>query len=188
VEGIVMADGRMPYQIIDDMIAARSRLSDKKVLTELAAIPPLADEDDTCWEGEEYWHQVAYPYLALWSIAAERRLRAAIPLMLERACYGDPGEIMRNLCHALEAIVAPNCVELSEACLAAARSPRPGASLWAIFQLMRLREPRAVPLFEEALRDPAARVRDEAKKALEVLREDMAYLFSVSSTNYDASC
>ena len=103
-----MADERMPYQIIDDMTAARQRLSDKKVLDELAAIPPLADEDDLCWGNDEYWHLVVYPYLALWNIASERRLQAAIPLMLDRACFGDPGEIMRNLCHALEAIVNPD--------------------------------------------------------------------------------
>jgi hypothetical protein len=169
-----MANGRKPYQIIDDMTTARRRLSDKKVLAELAAIPPLADEDDPCWASEAYWHQVAYPYLALWSIAAERHLKAAIPRMLERACYGDPGEIMRNLCHFLEGIVEPNYGELSGPCLAAAQSPRAGTRLWAIFQLMRLREPRAIPILEQALEDPAERVRSEAKGALEVIRDHIA--------------
>jgi hypothetical protein len=153
------------------MASAQHCLSDQQVLAELAAIPPLADEDDPCWDREDYWQQVAYLYLALWKIARERRLRAAIPLMLERACYGDPGEIIRSLCHALEAIVAPNYGELSEPCLAAARSPRPGARLWAIFLLKRLREPRALPVFEQVMKDPAARVREEAEMGLEVLRE-----------------
>lgn len=172
-EGIVMTDEPKPYQIIDEMTMARRGLSDERILAELATVPALADEEDPCWDAEEYWHRVAYPYIALWNLAAERRLRAAIPLMLERACYGDPGEIMRGLCHALEAIVAPNYGELSEPCLAAARSPYPGARLWAIFELKRLREPRALPVIEEALRDPAARVREEAENALEVLREHL---------------
>lgn len=166
-----MADERMPNKIIDEMTVARRALSDESILAELATIPPLMDEDNPGWDAEAYWQRVAYPYLALCNIAAERRLPAAIPLMLERACYGDPGEIMRNLCHALEAIVAPNYGELSEPCLAAARSSHPGTRLWAIYQLMRLREPQALPIFEEALKDSAARVRDEAANALEVLRE-----------------
>lgn len=168
-----MADERMPHQIIDEMAEARRALSDESILAELSTIPPLEDEDNPCWDTPEYWHRAAYPYLALCSVAAERRLRNAIPLMLERACYGDPGEIMRGLCHSLEAIVRPNYGELSEPCLAAARSPSPGARLWAIFQLMRLREAQALPIFEEALRDSAARVRDEAENALEVLREHL---------------
>ena len=39
----------MPYQIIDEMTTARRHLSDMEMLSELAAIPPLADEDDACW-------------------------------------------------------------------------------------------------------------------------------------------
>lgn len=168
-----MRDERPPYRIVFEMTEARRALSDESILAELASIPPLADEDNPCWDKEEYWHRVAYPYLALWRVAADRRLWNAIPLILERACYGDPGEIMRNLCHALEAIVAPNYRELSDPCLAAARSPLPGSRLWAIYQLMRLREPQALPVLEEALRDSAAKVREEAENALEVLREHL---------------
>jgi HEAT repeat protein len=169
-----MTEERKPYQIIDEMTTARSHLSDSEVLAELAAISPLADEDDPCWDTEKYWHQVANPYLALGNIAAERRLKAAIPLMLERACYGDPGEIMRNLCHVLEGIVEPNYGELSEPCLTAARSPRAGTRLWAIFQLKRLREPLAIPILEQASEDPAEEVRSAAKGALEVIRDSVA--------------
>lgn len=96
----------MPYQIIDDLAATLAKLSDAEVLDKLVAVPPLADEAGPCWNDKEYWHQVAYPYAALWSVAAERKLRAAVPLILDRACLGDPGEVMRNLCHALEAIVS----------------------------------------------------------------------------------
>jgi hypothetical protein len=166
-----MADKRMPYQIIDEMTAIRRRSSDKKILAELAMIPPLADQDDPCWDREEYWHQVAYPYLALWTIAAERRLRAAIPLMLERACFGDPGEIMRNLCHALEAIVEPKWSLLTAPCVAALKSPRPGTRLWAADELQRVRDPAAIPALEEAVRDEVEEVREQAQAALRSTRE-----------------
>jgi hypothetical protein len=172
-EDVVMADERMPYQIIDEMTAIRRRLSDKKILAELATIPPLADEDDPCWGREEYWHRVAYPYLALWNIAAARRLRAAIPLMLERACFGDPGEIMRNLCHALEAIVKPKWSQLTAPCVAALKSPRAGTRLWAAHELQRVRDPTAIPALVEAVRDEVKEVREWAQAALTSTREEL---------------
>jgi HEAT repeat protein len=165
-----MADERMPYQIIGDMAAARARLADAEVLAELSAIPPLADEEDPCWQDDAYWHRVAYPYLALWHVAAERRLRAAVPLILDRACFGDPGEIMRNLCNAVEAIVAPEWAALTAPCVAALRSPRPGTRLWAAHELGRLRDPAAIPALERAAADEVPEVREWAASALEQTR------------------
>jgi hypothetical protein len=165
-----MADGRMPYQIIDDLTTARQRLTDEQVLAELARVPPLEDEDDPCWKDDTYWHSVAYPYLAFWNVVAERQLRAAIPLMLDRACFGDPGEIMRNLCHALEAIVRPDWATLTEPCIVALGSPRAGTRLWAAHQLGRLRDPGAVPALERAAEDKVAWVREWAAAALDRCR------------------
>lgn len=165
-----MADDRMPYQIIDDMAAARTRFSDKKVLAELAAIPPLADEGDSCWASDEYWQQVAYPYLALWNNAAERRLWTAIPLMLDRACFGDPGEIMRNLFHALEAIVDPDWSALTEPCVAALKSQRAGTRLWAARELQRIRDPSALPWLQAAQDDDVESVRESTQAAIESTR------------------
>lgn len=165
-----MTDERMPYQIIDDMTVARAKLSDAEVVAELAAIPPLADEDEPCWDDDSYWHRVAYPYLALWNVAAERRLRAAIPLILDRACFGDPGEIMRNLCHAVEAIVNPDWSALTAQCVTALASPRPGTRLWAARQLGRLRDPAAIPALERAAQDAVPWVREWAASALKWVR------------------
>lgn len=168
-----MADERMPYQIIDDMTEARRSLSDKKVLAELSAIPPLADEDDPCWDKDDYLHKVAYPYLALWNIVGERQLRAAIPLILDRACFGDPGEIMRDICHTLEGIVHPKYSELTAPCVAALKSPRPGTRMWAVYQLHRLRDPAALPALKAAEHDEVREVRASIKKAIKAIHEEM---------------
>lgn len=165
-----MADARKPYQIIDGLVAAGARLSDAEVLAALTAIPPLADESDPCWADDGYWHQVAYPYLALWNVVAERQLRAAVPLILDRACFGDPGEIMRNLCHAVEAIVKPDWSVLTAPCVAALTSPRPGTRFWAAFELGRLRDPVAIPALERAAQDAVPDVREEVVSALERTR------------------
>lgn len=166
-----MADDRKPYQIIDDLAAARAALSDAEVLAELASIPQLADEADPCWDDDGYWHCVAYPYLALWNVAAERRLRDAVPLILDRACFGDPGEIMRNLCHAVEAIVKLDWSALTAPCVAALESARPGTRLWAAFELGRLRDPSAIPALERAAQDAVPEVREWASSALERTRD-----------------
>jgi hypothetical protein len=160
----------MPYQIVDDLVAARAGLSDAEVLAELAAISPLADEDNACWRDDAYWHRVAYPYLALWGVAAERRLRAAIPLILDRACFGDPAEIMRGVCHAVEAIVKPDWSALTIPCVTALSSPRPGTRLWAAFELGRLRDPAAIPALEKAAQDTVPEVRKWAASALKRTR------------------
>src|SRR5438067_11781802 len=101
-----MTDRRKPYQILAEMVAAHASTSDAYMLAELAALPPLPDEDDPAWEQDETW-QKAYQFVALAQVAATRRLKPAIRLLLERACYGDPGEMFRWLRHASDAIVNP---------------------------------------------------------------------------------
>jgi hypothetical protein len=114
-----MADERMPYEIIGDMVSARQSVSDKEILAELSAFPPLPDEDDPAWDQDATW-QEAYRFVALSDVAASRRLTPAIRLLLDRACYGDPGEMFRGLRHAVEAIVNPRWSELADICLDAA--------------------------------------------------------------------
>src|SRR6266567_1654691 len=149
-----MTDERKPHEIIADMVTARASMSDFDVLAELAAFPPLPDEDDPAWEQDAIW-QEAYRFVAPAEVAAARRLKPAIRLLLERACYGDPGEMFRNLRHACEAIVNPSWSELAEICLEVATSPRLGTRLWAIAQLPVLEDERARPVCGEAGRsDP----------------------------------
>jgi hypothetical protein len=154
----------MPYQIIDDLVAARANRSDAEVLRELADLAPLADEGDPSLD----WLQV-YLYLALAGIAAQRKLHPAIKLLLDRASYGDPGETMRGLRHFLEEIVNPDWSKLFELCADAATSPRRGTRMWALSQLAVLRDKRAKPIFEAALSDEAGYVRYEGENGLRAL-------------------
>jgi len=165
-----MPDARKrPHQIIAEIAADYAGRSDAVVLADLTALPPLADADDPCWRTDAYW-QIAYRYVALADVAGSRRLASAIALLLERASYGDPGEMMRDLRHSLEAIVNPDWPKLAEICIAACRSPRRGTRLWAMDQLAILDDPRAKPIFEAALDGEPPAIRSVAAIGLERLR------------------
>src|SRR5688572_15924666 len=122
--------GSMPDESPVDSIAraaaAQRALSDDEILARLDSLPALADEGDPSWDSDDYWQRVAYPYLAFADVAAERKLRRAVRPLLERACYGDPGEIMRGLRHPLEAIFNPDWASLADEYLAVARNERLG--------------------------------------------------------------
>ncbi len=163
-----MADERMPYQIIADSASARESASDADILGELSALSPLPDEGDPAWDRDATW-QEGYRFVALADVAAARRLKPAIRLLLDRACYGDPGEMFRGLRHSMEAIVNPHWSELADICLEAARSPRLGTRLWAIDQLTILEDERARPIFEECARSDPDEIKWRAKIGLERL-------------------
>jgi HEAT repeat protein len=149
----------------------RSR-SDADLLCELEALPILPAEDSDAWEADSQWWQTAERFTALADLAAERRLRPAISLLLGRSCYGDPGEMMRGLRHSLEAIVAPDYDALTPFCVAAAASPQPGARLWAVDELGVLRDRRGLPALLAALGDSASEVRRTACRSLSMLTRD----------------
>jgi hypothetical protein len=163
-----MTDQRMPAQIIADMVSARASKSDAEVLAELAAFPPLPDENDPAWKKDATW-QEAMRFVALADVAAARRLKPAIRLLLDRACYGDPGEMFRGLRHASEAIVSPRWSELVDICLEAATSQRLGTRLWAIDELTILEDERARPIFEESMRTDPKEIRSVAEDGLQRL-------------------
>ena len=118
------------------------------------------------------WWQTAERFTALADIAAERQLRVAIPLLLGRSCYGDPGEMMRGLRHALEAIVAPDYDALTPYCVEAAASPEPGARLWAVDELGVLRDRRGLAALLSALNDSEGEIRRAACLSLSMLTRD----------------
>jgi len=164
-----MAPEKKPYELIQDLVAQRASWSDADVMAELEQLPPLADEDDPVWDNEDYWNDFAYRYIALSDVAAERRLRPAVRLLLERACNGDPGEIMRGLRHASERTFSPDWSALADVCIELSASKRAGTRWWAIEQLMILDDPRARRVFDKALCDEVAEIRDVAAIGLERL-------------------
>lgn len=164
-----MESNLKPYQIIERMVELRRGRSNADILAEIEALPPLDDEGHPSSGNEEYWLEVAYPYLALADVAAERRLRAAVPVLLDRACYGDPGEVMRGLRHSLEAAVDGDRHHLADVCLTAARSERLGTRLWAIDELALLGDPRSRAALEEAVRVGPEELRRRAQSGLERL-------------------
>lgn len=164
-----------PAQIVAGLADRYRQSSDPQIVAALGALPPLRDEDDPAWDDEVYWSGVAYPYLALADVAAERRLWPAVRLLLDRACFGDPGEIMRGLRHSLEAIANPDWASLADACIAAitsASTRRPGTVLWAAEQLAILDDPRAFPVFEKLRHSEHARIREVAELGLARLMPD----------------
>ncbi|HYE20859.1 MAG TPA: zinc ribbon domain-containing protein [Tepidisphaeraceae bacterium] len=156
----------------EQLVATWAAATDKQVLTELAAIPPLPDEDDPRWgDANDAIHQSLVQFLALADLAAHRRLRPAVRLILDRASYGDPGETMRGLRHIFEAIYKPDWSGLAEEYIGAAASDRPGTRLWVIDSLIVLDDPRAIPLFQAAVRDGPEEVRWRAEIGLERILE-----------------
>lgn len=162
-----MVDGpaKPPYQRIAEYAAAFARASDEDVLEALTALAPLPDEASAEWDDDDTWDR-ANRFMALADVAAARRLRAAIPLLLERASFGDPGEMMRGLRHALEAIVNPDWPALATICIERAASGRSGTRLWALEQLTVLEDGRARLTFEAARSSPLPEIRDVAEQGL----------------------
>ncbi len=153
----------------DNLLLKLSELSDDQIIARLESVAALSDEGDPVWDGEEYWQVTAEVYLALSDVSAKRRLRPAIRFLLERACYGDPGEIMRGLRHSLEAIAAPDLTYLADICIDLASSPRKGTRLWAIEQLTILEDPRAKSIFERAIGTEPYNISEAAERGLERL-------------------
>jgi hypothetical protein len=88
---------------------------------------------------------------------------------LERACNGDPGEMMRGLRHASERIFDPDWAALADVCIELSVSKRPGTRLWAIYQLMILDDPRARQVFDSASHDEISEIRRIAAIGLQRL-------------------
>jgi hypothetical protein len=154
-----MNNSKRPHEIIRELAIERESWSDAEVLAELQQLSPLSDEGDPAWDDDSYWRETAYRYVALSDVAATRKLRSAVPLLLERACNGDPGEIMRGLRHRVERTYSPDWDSLAELCMGLSRATRTGTRLWAMDQLMVLEDPRAKPTFEKALNDESDEVR-----------------------------
>jgi hypothetical protein len=164
-----MPSEKRPHELTRDLVAERASWPDADVIAEIEQLPMLADEVDPVWDDETYWTDVAYRYVALIDVVAERRLRPAVRLLLERACNGDPGEMMRGLRHAFERSFNPDWDALADLCIDLSASERPGTRLWAIHQLMILDDPRARQVFDSASHDEISEIRRIAAIGLQRL-------------------
>lgn len=147
------------------LIAERAKRSDEEIIAELKKLEPLPAESE--WN-DSLWGR-AQLFVALGDLAAKRKLRAAAPLLLERASLGDPGEMMRGLRHTLEAIFKPDWDALAAVCLARLQSKSPGARLWALDQLAVLRDQDSLEPILARLTDEHAEVREFARQAVVML-------------------
>jgi hypothetical protein len=141
-------------------------------LVELNVLNVLPDETDPQWleEGSPLWGRMG-EFLAFADEVASRELTVGVRPLLDRACFGDPFETMRGLRHRLERAVGGRWHVLTEICVEATGSPRPGTRLWAINQLAILRDPAAIDCLGAALDDDEPRVREEACMAVEMLAQ-----------------
>ncbi len=154
-------DERKPHEIIQELYKARLEWLDEAILAELEALPGLPDENDGPWFGtsscmwqQEQTQQDASLYLALARHVEKRRLKRGVRLLLERASYGDFGEIMRGMHHRFEGTYRGYYSELADLCLELAQSTRLGTKLWALDQLARKCDRRAIPELFKALYQP----------------------------------
>jgi hypothetical protein len=139
-----------PYQ---QWIEKYNVYSDEALLVELSSFPVLPDESDPVWNDTKTWEKFAYPYLALAEVAGEHRIKEAIALLLEKASYGDPYEMMQGLRHSLEKIVNPDWHILNEICIRVSKSSYRGARLWAVRELGVLRSKESFDILADALND-----------------------------------
>jgi len=119
-------------------------------------------------------------YLAVGDQIANRKIKSGVPLLLERACYGDFGETMRGMRHVFEAVYRPDWETLADVCITATQYPQKGARLWAINQLAILRDKRSLSTLQRVLYDPAELIVQESLRALYLLaRKHQALIPSI---------
>ena len=166
---------KKPAEVIARLVADRAKRTDQELLSELKALKPLPPELSDAWSSDATWAK-AHLFVALADLAAKRKLRAAAPLLLERASLGDPGEMMRGLRHSLEKIFKPDWPALTQVCITQLQSGPAGARLWALDQLGVLRDPKSLEAILARLTDEQAEVREFARQAAVMLCDGEAGL------------
>src|SRR5258708_8900142 len=107
-----------------------SSLSNDEILDAIEALRGLPDEwapwfgrPNFEWDDEQTLHNAAM-FVELAHQIAERHLRPGVPLLLERASYGDYGEMMRFLPNKFKAAFKPDWKDLAEICVKYAKHSR----------------------------------------------------------------
>ncbi|MBX3085804.1 MAG: hypothetical protein KF716_29470 [Anaerolineae bacterium] len=165
------------------LMESRTKWSDDEILAELESLPVLPDMmlsphlPNPVWEDDQIQAQLDL-YLALGSLVDLRKLRAGVPLLVARACYGHVCEAMLSLPRSYIRVFAPDLDALSQVYIHAARYPQKGARLWAVESLGELlveregtNNPQVLRTLMDALCDSAYLVRRAAISALENVSE-----------------
>ncbi len=166
---------KRPAEVISGLVADRAKRTDQELLSELKKLAPLPPEPSDAWSSDATWAR-AHLFVALADLAAKRKLRAAAPLLLERAALGDPGEMMRGLRHSLEKIFKPDWPALVQVCITQLQTGPAGARAWALDQLAVLRDPTSLDAILTRLTDEQLEVREFARQAVVMLCDGEAKL------------
>lgn len=154
------------HQLTDPHNRRLSTMSDDEIIAELASLEPLPHETDPRWHEPPFeLFQHAGQLVALAGQIGERTLVQGIGLVLDKACLGDPGEMMRVLRHPLEAACRGDWDRLTKICAERSTSPRAGTRLWATSELALLRDSRVVEAIRARLEDVEPLVQEEAVRA-----------------------
>lgn len=188
--GIGLTCGSMtnkkPAEVIAGLVADRAKRTDQELLSELKKFKPLPPEANDAWSSEATWAR-AHLFVALADLSAKRKLRAAAPLLLERAALGDPGELMRGLRHSLENIFKPDWPALVQICITQLQTGPAGARAWALDQLAVLRDPKSLEAILTRLTDEQAEVREFARQAVVMLCDGKAELAATAIKALEAA-
>jgi hypothetical protein len=170
---------KSPWQLIQEASDLRSTWSDEAIMAEIQTLPVLPDEynedsdallDDSHWMDPELQEQLTI-YLALVKVVSEHKLRAAVPLLMERVSYGDMGETMRGVWGSL-ASAYDNKIEWEDLCFQMAQSPYRGVRLWMMQEIALIRDEHSLAVLIKGLHDTAPLVRECAAGWLEFLCQD----------------
>jgi len=159
----------LPHPRIQRLVGAARAQSDEEILERLARLEPLPDEQDGAWERDEPWSR-AEELVALGDVVRERQLGEGVGLILDRMALGDPGEMMRGMCHVFDHALPAR--ELAEVCIERLGSERAGTRQWAAHQLGRGGVYSALGELERLAEDPAPQVAEEARAVADRLRAE----------------
>src|SRR5215208_1406910 len=117
-----MEEPESPLNICDRLRKDRRHRTNAAILAELRTMAPLPHERDPGWfrdwRTEPLWHR-GYLFDVLAAEVCTRKLKEGVPLLPERACCGDPGELFRSLPDCLCQTAEPDWDCLLEACVRA---------------------------------------------------------------------
>ncbi|WP_338874935.1 hypothetical protein WBJ53_04875 [Spirosoma sp. SC4-14] len=154
-------------QITKQIHLERESWTVSQVINELLALPPMPDEDDNLWDYTKTWYE-AEVFLADVNYAARHHLESVIPILYQKACYGDPGEILRGVFkNSVYDIASRDEEKVIHYAVQAYKSIRNGTRYWAVYSLSFFKDlPQAHSILVDALLDSEHQIRSFAEYSL----------------------